>query len=222
MNNNDRQTLRCIAQLLEYPDHAFFERIPEYRVRIEKEARGFANPALHLFLDDLEELGPQAAQEAYVAAFDHNPASSLNLTWHRYGNDRKQGRAMASLNELYRDAGFEPVPGVLPDYVPRVFEFLSVCEEWAAEALLDGFGPELAKIGLQLESTEHVYALLFSLAVDILSREYPPLFRPRKTLQGTTFEAACSKDASCESEEHTHQESMPEGARETLARRAAV
>lgn len=222
MNDNDRQTLRCISQLLEYPDHTFFERIPEYRACIEKGVRGFANPVLHLFLDDLEELGPQAAQEAYVIAFDHNPASSLNLAWHRYGNDRKQGRAMASLNELYRDAGFEPVPGVLPDYAPRVLEFLSVCEEWAAKALLDGFGPELAKISLHLEHADHIHAPLFSLAMDILSREYPPLFRPRKTPQDAAFEAACGKGALCAPTEKGRQEPMSDEARTTLSRRAAV
>ena len=194
MTDNDRRTLRCVSQLLDYPDHAFFERIPEYRALVE-EVRGFANPILHLFLDELEALGPRAAQEAYVGAFDHDPASSLYLTWRRYGNDRKQGRAMASLNELYRDAGFEPVPGVLPDYAPRVLEFLSVCEDWAAITLLDGFGPELASLGHGLEKTGRMHAPLFSLAVDILSREYPPLFRARERKRDTAaFNSPDSRD----------------------------
>ena len=50
---------------------------------------------------------------------------------------------MAALNALpYRAAGFEPMKGgSLPDYLPRMLEFMAVCDDWAVETMLDGFWP---------------------------------------------------------------------------------
>ena len=132
MTVNERKALVRISRLLDYPGEEFFADIPEMRADIRANLEGREAAELAAFLDALEAAGPKAAQEAYVRVFDHDPQASLDLAWHRYGNDRGQGRAMAALNGLYRAAGFEPVPGVLPDYLPRVLEFLSVCEDWAA------------------------------------------------------------------------------------------
>lgn len=149
------------------------------RADIGENVEGAEAEALTAFLDALEKLGPQAAQEDYVRVFDHDPSASLYLAWHRYGNDRGQGRAMAALNGLYRVAGFEPLPGGLPDYLPRVLEFLSVCEDWAAEALLDGFGPELAALETRLAELGCAQAPLVRLALKGPRRDWPERFRPR-------------------------------------------
>lgn len=45
------------------------------------------------------------------------------------GDDPRLGRALAGLNELYRDAGFEPVQGLLPDYLPLVLEFFAAAPD---------------------------------------------------------------------------------------------
>ena len=179
MTENERRALLRISRLLEYPDAEFFAAIPEMRADIRANLEGEEADALIAFLDALTALGPQGAQEAYVGVFDHDPSASLYLAWHRYGNDRGQGRAMAALNGLYRTAGFEPLAGSFPDYLPRVLEFLSVCEDWAVEALLDGFGPELAALAKRLDSLDCAQAPLLRMALRGLRRDWPERFRPR-------------------------------------------
>lgn len=179
MTENERKALVRISRLLDYPGPEFFAAIPEMRADIRANLEGEEAQVAAAFLDALEALGPQAAQEAYVRVFDHDPQASLYLAWHRYGNDRGQGRAMAALNGLYRMAGFEPLPGCLPDYLPRVLEFLSVCEDWAAEALLDGFGPELAALEKRLDGLDCAQAPLLRLALKGLRRDWPERFKPR-------------------------------------------
>ena len=179
MTVNERKALVRISRLLDYPGEEFFADIPEMRADILANLEGREAAELAAFLDALEAAGPKAAQEAYVRVFDHDPQASLYLAWHRYGNDRGQGRAMAALNGLYRAAGFEPVPGVLPDYLPRVLEFLSVCEDWAAEALLDGFGPELAELEKRLFALDCAQAPLVRLALAGPRRDWPERFKPR-------------------------------------------
>lgn len=179
MTVNERKVLVRISRLLDYPGEEFFADIPEMRADILANLEGREAAELAAFLDALEAAGPKAAQEAYVRVFDHDPQASLYLAWHRYGNDRGQGRAMAALNGLYRAAGFEPVPGVLPDYLPRVLEFLSVCEDWAAEALLDGFGPELAELQKRLFALDCAQAPLVRLALAGPRRDWPGRFKPR-------------------------------------------
>lgn len=166
------------SRLLEYPDEDLFSELADIR----SDANKLSLPARELlpeFLDKLENMRLSGAQEHYVRIFDHDPAASLYLSWHRYGNDRAQGKAMAALNGLYRASGFEPLQGVLPDYLPRMLEFLAVCEAWACETLLDGFGPELAKIEKRLEECESPYALLLKMAFGPLREKWPSYFQPR-------------------------------------------
>lgn len=80
------------------------------------------------------------------------------------------GRALAGLNELYRDAGFEPVQGLLPDYLPLVLEFFAAAPDWARVVLLDGFGKELIGIYAALEARhpDSSYVSLFRPIVAVL------------------------------------------------------
>lgn len=179
MTGAGRAALLRISRLLDYPDAEFFAAIPEMRADIGQHLAERDAAVLTAFLDALAGLGPERAQEEYVRVFDHDPAASLYLAWHRYGNDRGQGRAMAALNRLYRAAGLEPLPGVLPDYLPRVLEFLAVCEDWAAEALFDGFGPELAALEKHVAAEGLPHAALLRLALEEPRHQWPEKFKPR-------------------------------------------
>ncbi len=80
---------------------------------------------------------------------------------------------MAALNGalVYRAAGFEPMKGSLPDYLPRMLEFMAVCDDWAVETMLDGFGPEFEKIvQASFRSRRVRYAPLAAVALAPLKR----------------------------------------------------
>jgi nitrate reductase delta subunit len=58
-----------------------------------------------------------------------NPSTTLNLSYHLYGDNEKRADMLARLQQRYRDAGYERTTGELPDYLPMMLEFLSVCPE---------------------------------------------------------------------------------------------
>lgn len=183
MTPAQRHFLALASRLLEYPDAGLFADLNAMR----RDAVAFFTAAdesgelaaLTGFIDGLLALGQNAVGENYVATFDHDPSASPYLAWHRYGNDRGQGKAMAALNGLYRQAGFEPVPGTMPDYLPRMLEFMAVADNWAIEVLLDGFGPELAALAERLAELQSPHAPLLGKSVEILRIRWPDYFRPR-------------------------------------------
>lgn len=184
---SDAERLVCVlaAHLLEYPDSSLMSEIPELRSEMEQHLAGPENAeaakALYAFMAMLETDAPRENMERYVATFDHDPGASMYLAWHRYGNDRGQGKAMAALNALYRAAGFEPVQGTLPDYLPRMLEFMASAPDWAIEVLLDGFGPEMGRLTKHLEEMASPYAALLQTALKPLAVKYPERFKPRAT-----------------------------------------
>jgi len=128
MNGSDRQLLLAVSGLLHYPDDDFF-----VQARSIEELCGLLSVVraypLREFIRSARSKGLSSLREEHVAIFDMDGKCSLSLAWHRYGDDPRLGRALAGLNELYRDAGFEPVRGILPDYLPLVLEFLSAAPD---------------------------------------------------------------------------------------------
>lgn len=176
------EALRMAGCLLAYPDQNYLDNLPLAASEIDEVSSGkddaFANVILE-FINDVLATPAAELAERHVAIYDHTPAASLYLTWHRYGNDRSQGKAMAALNGLYRTAGFEPIPGEMPDYLPRMLEFLSVAPDWACEALLDGFGPEINQLLSTLQELDSDHAPILALALEPLKQAWPDRFEPR-------------------------------------------
>lgn len=178
MTEIERGLLRVASDLLEYPDQSFREKIRS----VEEQLASCGHPQSALMLRAVENLSRKDLKdlrEEYVAIFDHNPETSLYMAWHRYGNDRGQGRAMAALNGLYRSAGFEPVAGIMPDYLPVMLEFVSVADDWAIDVILDGFGAELDELIRQLQEINSDYALILEAALGPLRNAKPDFFKPR-------------------------------------------
>lgn len=193
MRDSEKAALMLVSRLLEYPDQTLLAGLDDLCLEAEQSLEPANVEIVRAFCDALRKDGTRAAREDYVRTFDHDPAGSLYLSWHRYGNDRSQGKAMAALNGIYRAAGFEPVPGTLPDYLPRVFEFMAVCEDWAIEAILDGFGPELGKLMQNLVGQKSRHAPLLAMALAPLKRDFPQCFRPR-TIDTTQRPMACPEE----------------------------
>ena len=157
MNDSDRQLLLAVSGLLHYPEDDFFVQARSFEELCDLLSVVRACP-LREFIRSARSKGLSRLREEHVAIFDMDSKCSLSLAWHRYGDDPRLGRALAGLNELYRDAGFEPVQGLLPDYLPLVLEFLSAAPDWARVVLLDGFGKELIGIYAALEARHPVPA----------------------------------------------------------------
>ncbi|SMC28447.1 respiratory nitrate reductase chaperone NarJ [Andreprevotia lacus DSM 23236] len=150
---------RILSALLSYPEPDLLDALDEI------------DTALHAHPEARQTLAPLTAflgryslvelQENYVATFDRNPAHSLHLFEHVHGESRDRGQAMVDLLHEYLQHGYEPHAAELPDHVPLFLEYLSLCDDTKAEALLGDAIHVLAAIGARLARNESPYATVF-------------------------------------------------------------
>lgn len=181
--------LRLMAKLMAYPSSSWLSSLEGLNDEVQTladtpETAAFGTAA-RAFMDQALKAPRDEMAQRYVAVFDHTPAASLYMSWHRYGNDRSQGKAMGALNGLYRTAGYEPLKRDMPDYLPVMLEFFSIAPDWACEAGLNGFGPEIAALQKTLADLGAEHAPLLYLALEPLRQEWPECFKPRQGMDHT-------------------------------------
>lgn len=119
-------TWQILSVLLDYPDKRLLNDLDP----IATAARQIAEPefkhAVQDFLTYLKAHDLLRLQENYTAAFDLGPATTLNLTYHAFGDNEKRAAALAKLQHLYDRTGWERTSGDLPDYLPLLMEFLFI------------------------------------------------------------------------------------------------
>lgn len=120
-----RTYCKLVSLLLQYPDDNYLRELPEIVAATEQLPRGQERAAIEAFLADLKEHSILHLQERYTAAFDLSPSTTLNMTYHHWGDGEKRAAALVALHRIYRDAGYDIDSGELPDYLPLVLEFLA-------------------------------------------------------------------------------------------------
>jgi nitrate reductase delta subunit len=153
-------SLQLLSVLLHYPDDQLLNRLDEAASVADQSCRTEIKSAVTAFVENLKTLTPIQAQENYTALFDMNPSTTLNMTYHTYGDNEKRAAALAQLQHTYQQAGWQRTTGELPDYLPLMLEFLSICPHpqhtepvWHT---LQGIQPLVAR----LEKKASVYAAL--------------------------------------------------------------
>lgn len=156
-----QQSFELISLLLGYPTIELSNTI-QYMAKTPQRVRRVPrlDAVITTFARTISPLPLADWQALYVQTFDLTPATSLHLTWHIFGDSPRQGRALAAINEVYRDAGFNPVPGELPDYLPMLLEFMAVAPTWATECLAKKFGNTIAYLAAHLDNQDNPYTPL--------------------------------------------------------------
>jgi nitrate reductase delta subunit len=152
--------IRIASHLLQYPDGDLFESLSSMSDWISELPPGRSREVLDNFLMNMQNRKLLSLQEEYSRIFDLNPATSLNLTYHKYGDKRVRGAALARLNQVYRRAGYETAGRELPDFLPLVLEFLSVCpgEEYAW--IVQEYRSQMETLSARVKESRSFYAEL--------------------------------------------------------------
>ena len=129
MKKDPIHPFRLLSALLVYPDHDLLGQIEMIETEIDDMPSREMKKCMNDFLLYLKTHSSIHLQEGYTAAFDMNPSTTLNLTYHLYGDNEKRADVLARLQQRYQDAGYERITGELPDYLPMMLEFLSVCPD---------------------------------------------------------------------------------------------
>ena len=167
--NIDKVKLKSLSFLLQYPDYSLVRDLEKCRSEIEAMFEGPEQDLVREMIRHLLQTPVLGLQETFSAAFDLNPATCLNLTYHRYGDAKERGAALARYAQAYEDAGFRPMQPELPDYLPMLLELLAQEEEAALEWMLAENQHAITALAEGLAAGKNPYAGLFQ----VLSRMLP-------------------------------------------------
>jgi nitrate reductase delta subunit len=168
MTENDRLQCKLLAVLLEYPDPLWSTALADLDGVADMVVDERRRIPLRKFLAYAGTTPLIRLQESYTSAFDLDPATDLHLTYHLVGDSEDRGKALAGLLWVYHREGYDAAVGELPDYLPLMLEFLSLCPEPEDASLLWSCLGTVAALAERLERNRHPYAELLGVAADIL------------------------------------------------------
>ena len=151
-----------LARLFEYPDESYVAHCRE--------------AGLHAFATELERLSPSQIQEEFIATFDWNPATALDLGWHLYGEQYARGEFLVRVREELRRYGIRE-SAELPDHLTHILPLLGCMDQTeAAQFAREYVAPPVAKLVAALDQKQTPFALLMRAVREALpvQVEIPP------------------------------------------------
>jgi nitrate reductase assembly molybdenum cofactor insertion protein NarJ len=129
-----------------------------------------------------------AMQELYVQTFEFNPACTLEIGWHIFGENYERGEFLVRMREQLRSHGIVE-SCELPDHLCHILQLLDRLDVEEATELVGQFVlPALTKIKDALNGS--TYQDLVVATATSLEADYPDA--PRRRAQFPIFqEAAC-------------------------------
>ncbi|MBY8343008.1 nitrate reductase molybdenum cofactor assembly chaperone [Streptomyces spinosirectus] len=124
--NQHRAVHQAASLLLSYPDQSW----PARRDTVSASIGALPGPGIEellRFCRRTAEIPLLDLAAQYVATFDRSGRRTLHLTHYTDGDTRRRGASLAALKARYRQYGWEPCDGELPDHLPAVLEFAARC-----------------------------------------------------------------------------------------------
>jgi nitrate reductase assembly molybdenum cofactor insertion protein NarJ len=107
------------------------------------------------FADRLRYPDDPSEQELYVQTFEFNPASTLEIGWHLFGENYERGEFLVRMREQLRRYGI-PEGSDLPDHLPQLLYLVArLPHDEAAELVGLHLRPALGKIRAALAGSPY-------------------------------------------------------------------
>ncbi len=130
--------------------------------------------------DALRYPGDPGMQELYVQTFEFNPACTLEIGWHLFGENYERGEFLVRMREQLRRYGIAET-SELPDHLTHLLVLVGRMERGEAAELAGQFLlPALAKIREALK--DNPYQSLLAVIVAKLETDFPDAPRRPSTL----------------------------------------
>ncbi|ANH92537.1 nitrate reductase molybdenum cofactor assembly chaperone [Streptomyces sp. NPDC057197] len=174
--NLHRALHQAAALLLDHPGPDWPDRlrtVAEALAPLPGEAPGL----LLRFCRWAQGTSPLDLATGYVTTFDRSRRRTLHLTHYTDGDTRRRGATLAALKARYREHGWAPPPGELPDHLPCLLEFAARCPGPGTD-LLHEHRPALALLAHGLETHHSPYADVVRAVLTTVPDTPPPNPRP--------------------------------------------
>ena len=188
---NNRNTLRALSLLLQYPDADRRALLPLAVAAIDEEAA--LPPArraeIRALVAEMAAADPIEVESRYVELFDRGRSTSLHLFEHVHGDSRDRGPAMIDLVKHYEAAGLLLGDQELPDHLCVVLEFASTQPAPSAREFLGEMAHILQAVFSALRQRDSAYASLVAAVLELAGRRVEAVpFTPDESLDATWAE----------------------------------
>lgn len=168
---DDSIYFKVMSLLLQYPDEGFIEALPELKSVVNQLPYGRCKAGIEGFLENVENCSTLEMRERYTALFDMNPSTTLNVTYHIWGDGEKRARLLTDLQQTYSSAGFEKTTTELPDFLPLMLEFMAEVPEARRFETIQKSLKGIEKVVERLRKTDPPYSDLLAPLAGILREE---------------------------------------------------
>ncbi len=112
----------------------------------------------------------EGLQEKYTQTFDMNPATSLDLGWHLYGEAYERGAFLVKLRTFMRTGNIRE-SSELPDHITHIFKIMDLLNELEQDGFLKEYTvPALNKIIDGFEGSENPYRFLIEFVLNEINK----------------------------------------------------
>lgn len=160
-----------LSVCLRFPNEDLFRCLNDMQRKVRPEQHLTTAAVFYGFLPHIHKMPLIRLQEEYTQMFDLNESTCMNLTYHKCGNSRKRGEELVRLIQVFRKEGLEPAAGELPDYLPMLLEFLSVCSEESAAVITRGYHREVIGLAARVKEARSLYAGAFEVVARLFEEE---------------------------------------------------
>ena len=169
--------LDALSRLISYPDKHTVQTAELVYVALVGELPEAAREAstFGAFVDqhELWEL-----EEAYARVFDINPACSLEVGWHLFGEEYARGMFLVRMREELRKYGLSESKE-LPDHITHVLAIVAAMpEDEAARFVRACVQPAVEKMRLALEDQQTPYAHVVNCLAAVIEDTWGPAAPP--------------------------------------------
>lgn len=168
ITSNERRVLRYFAEILNYPQASLIDTVRACEALVPLEARLL----LGEFRGLVQTMPLGRLQELYTGTFDWDTTFPLHLGYYLLGENYKRSVFLTELKARYRAQGFDMAGETeLPDHLPVILRFLSVCrdEDLSRELIAEALLPALDKMfSEEQERADHPYAGVFQALQQVL------------------------------------------------------
>ena len=167
-----REQFEALAALFTYPDHDYF-----YAVENATASASHSAPAVVEFEREFSRTPLSNVQELYTSTFDLQPACSLDLGWHLFGEEYERGALLARMRSLLRVYGIEE-RNELPDHLSHALLLLAHMERAEAEDFAGAIvAPALERM-LKAIPADNLFTPLLHAAQQLIKLYFPAAFEP--------------------------------------------
>lgn len=155
-----------LADALAYPEAQHAAVIEDCRRALTSSCPAAAE-WVSRFAQDTKGLPLSALQELYTETFDLDPARTLDLSWHVFGEGYERGAFLATLRHDLRTAGVQETTE-LPDHVTHVLRLIGRVPEPGAGEFAAFAGAALDRVLEGLKGSANPYEFLIRAVLETL------------------------------------------------------